>query len=459
MILKKDALKPGLFRKGENRYLVSEHDIDAIVATVPQIKEAGYRVPIYVEHPSTKDRLAFPIKTSNAALVAEVENDPYFHGWLDSVELDENKGLHLNMDVDDGFGSKLAKKGTFVSPQFGRWKDDEGKVWDMALHHVSVVRNPVNKNQSAKFEKTAVDGHLVSGGESTPVQMSLLEAIESGTEVFVFGINDMDGSQPGSPNPTTDGNSPAGTNPDEQGIQRVLQALQALGITIAPDSPLAHDLGALSDMLSSAGRANESASKKALTSASAGNNPNTQEQAAVIAMSQNTPATPAPAATPAVGQDETRIAQMSQALLAQDAQIKALVGIASSAKKSGYMSRIDALVKSGRLTPAASEKLKTEVGTFQFSMSAPDAETPLDVKLAIYEDLPAGAVLSEDQKIKQFAITETPVNQVSGFFSGNSEPERVQTEAGVDAILKELGIGSGNNAIVNAMAGLGGIGQ
>jgi hypothetical protein len=206
-------------------------------------------------------------------------------------------------------------------------------------------------------------------------------------------------------------------------IAQLKEAMKAMGIDVADDSPILQDVDAMSKVLSLLIEQMAGASKNISDPSQISPN----EQATVIAMSTETKTE----VTPPV--DSEKVIQMSAALVTQKGIIDQLLVEATNSRKQGYLSRIDALVRSGRCKKDKADAFRTEVGTYQFSVGA-TGQSALDMKLELLEELPEGAVLSAHEKIAQFSINETAVSGTSQFFTG---AEEVSDER-VNQILNEM---------------------
>lgn len=104
--------------------------------------------------------------------------------------------------------------------------------------------------------------------------------------------------------------------------------------------------------------------------------------------------------------------------------------------------RINSAMRSGRCTPATAEKLRQQANQFQFSADA-DTDPILEAKLALIEEMPAGAVWDEKEKITQmaqqakFTTEPQPAFMIDDEVLPATEKERDEI---VEAELREMGI-------------------
>ena len=276
--------------------------------------------------------------------------------------------------------------------------------------------------------------------------MSLAEAYSSGSKVIRFSLGDAEVPQPamqgqqGQPGQTPQ----AGNDPQGDALKtKLAEALQAMGITLSPDSPILLDTESMSRVLSMVVSMTADAAEKNKRNATAqgGSNPSgLSEQATVIAMSTTTETTTGTTTAPVTPeiQNDPRVTQMSNTILAQQARIDKLSQQFTIQGRQSYNDRITKCVKQGQCAKSRADELLTVANVFQFSDTAGDSKSELDIELAVYERLPIGACLNDSERIKQFSITETAVNQMSGFYAGDAEPD----VARVDALMAEYGMGA-----------------
>jgi len=453
MIVQKDLLKPNLYVKGDNAFVVSDADINEINESVPRLQSLGYRIPFWMEHPKLSERAAFPIKATDTAMINAAESDPWFSGWVRKVHKDDKSEIHVELEVPDEMGTRLTNTGSYVSPQFGQWIDDEGVKHKNVLHHVAATRKPVNPNQLKKFTTvalSAVDTEKADLGIDTilkpadnpaqPRRFTLAEAAEAGIQVFCFSLGD---TMPAGGNAEKDQLSQSPTPGQPSGQQdsdiksRMQQAMQILGVQVDPNSPIMQNADSMSKFLSML-LTLQTEAMGTLKSADAGNsNSELSEQATVIAMSKENENV---VVTPVQAQDDTRIVQMSQTLVAQEDKIRvmsqtnaALMGRVTSTMRADYMRRIDALKASGRSDVAIHTELTNMATAFQFSADSDPDKSELEFKIGVYEKLPEGAYWTTDEKIRVMSLQETKMADLSGGFFGNT----VVTNDRVNEILQE----------------------
>lgn len=447
MLLTKDVIKPGVYRKGDHRFLVDEKYIKGMLDSVPQLKQSGYQIPVFMEHPSVSERQAFPIRMDDAGLVAKVTSDPWFAGWLNGGKIDEDKTLHVDIDVPDQLGSRLASTGTFVSPQFGKWKDETGKVWDNAIHHMALTRVPVNKDQTNKFEKSAIDQKTGSVVGSRTIQMSQLS--EAGMETVRFSMSDADPPGPSNETEMGDDGSIEDSKELKEAASKFREALAALGIEIGEDAPISGDLKKLASIVGmlvqmTAESALEDQKKQDQGLKGGPGNNALQEQATVIAMSETTtnPQTPPTPPVPAV--DPVQFSELVAVTNKLRADRDAMAAALTTMSREKLSSRVNSLQQSGRCTAVEADAMRNQIGTYQFSLSGESNLQQLELEMTIREKLPMGAVIPVEQRTQpnQFSnLQSTPVAGMSSFFNQNTDAQGVPgdiDDARADEIFKEL---------------------
>lgn len=418
--LRKDVLRAGLYRKGGDEIEVTPEDITALNQDTKLLESRGYRAPFWVEHPGKGERKAAPIKLGTA-MAAEVERDPFFAGWVKSHVFGDDGTVRVEVQPDsEQQASKLIESGGFVSAQWGPFKDDEGNKYGQVFHHHALTRKPVNKQQSTTFEPVTAPVNRIKAAEMTePVRFSLDDIVEDESEDGIVRFADDEDGDDGTQSKGDDDKC-------TEACQKALKGLEAYGVTVAQDSPLAKHREGLADLLSTVSRMaayqereKESMSKE--TKGSGNGTASVSESPVVVQMSEEgAPAgeTPKPAHT-----NPDQVVQMSE-FTALQARSKRLEAIATDNARRDYARRIDAVVKSGRCTTERAKSLTDLANTHQFSDSTD--KTELDIRLETIEELPAGAVWTDEQKVQQFSAEELPH---SPFFSNSDEPSDEEIDA------------------------------
>jgi len=424
-------MRPGIYRKGNQAIVVEKADLTQMQSSIEKIKQAGYRIPAWMEHPGRKEPLAYPIKADDAEAIQQAESDPYFSGWVESGTLDQTSMFHVDIDPEESIGKRLEKTGTYVSPQFGRFKLPDGTILENALHHIALTRNPVNPKQSSDFipkkSESGVDHRSDSEQNSSPLQMSKISEALDDDEILRFSLGDA--AVPNQQTPNSNGTTDQGTG---NLLAKLTEALQAMGIQLAADSPILKDPESMGRVLSMIVDMTAQASRNVGMQANQmGGNPNQPptEQATVIAMSKETPETPE-VKTPV---DDINVVQMSQlktTVVAQQSRIDSLMAEISNNRRKSYNDRIDACVRSGRCSSAKGEALKNTASTYQFSGTGDD-KSELDTILGLIEEYPEGAMFTPDERAKQFSEKEIPISGTSQFFH-NAEVDDARVNAIVD---------------------------
>lgn len=459
--LRKDVLQPGLYQKNQRLYSVTGSEVQAMHRSVPDLQGLGYRIAVWKEHPGLKDWRAYPIAESDKDKIQLAERDPWFAGWVKDSVLGSDDRLGLDFDTNDDLAERLKEVGTFVSPQYGRLKIGD-RVFEKAIHHLALTRNPVNENQSNQFTAVEKTENPKSGIDGNPnisnvVQMSLTDAIAAGDTVS-FSMTDAVMHQS---NPTQPGANAGQQQPDHESdaISRFTEACSALGVQIDQSSPILKDprlmsrlTGVLADMTGDAAQTATQQQQQSGASGAPGTS-GLSQQSTVVAMSKTgtetstaTPpvVTPPTVTPPVVITDDTTVqmSRLNQALLIQDGKIKSQDGLinglmqrVTEQSRAAYEGRIANLSATGRIAAADADALRALAGTFQFSATSPESKGELDIRLEIYEKLPANSIMpmtgnTPTQMSQNYS--STPV-QSSAFFA-TTEPD----EARAASILDEL---------------------
>lgn len=452
-VLRKDVIGPNrVYQKNRNAWVVSADEVAEMNRSVSEIQSRGFRIPVWMEHPAVTDWRSFPIPEEKAE---EAEKDPWFVGWVTSGNIGTDGTLNLDFSADDGLAERLKGIGTFVSPQYGQF-DKNGPKLRQAVHHLALTRNPVNTHQTNRF--TPVEENSKISLDQTPEseqgirQMSLTDALAVGAPVR-FSMND---AVTPSSNPSVgqqSGSNSQQANPHDDAKQRFIEALAALGISVDPNSPIQADSRVLSRLTSMLADMTSDAADRQMQTLQSTTNPNGgtsngySQQATVVAMSktdtnQNVtqPAAPAPqvssqtasAAVPA-NFDMAQVVRMSQVMAEQEGHIKTLqaqnaglMNMVTQQTRKTYQDRINGLRNTGRITADDANALETLATTFQFSATSGDSKSELDIRLEVYEKLPANALSPVGnaalQTVQMSGYTETPVTQTNSQFFSDNEP-------------------------------------
>lgn len=161
-VLRKRVLRQGVFPHAEGVAFVTPETVGAIRNGVA--KMAGYRSPLWMEHPLKGERKNYPVKIGSD-LEKQLESDPWFAGWAKPVMV-EDGALDCDLEFrNDQIAADFEKSGGMVSPQYGTWEDDDGVKHDVTLHHVALTPRAVDRGQDTSFKPVSPSGKPWFAGE------------------------------------------------------------------------------------------------------------------------------------------------------------------------------------------------------------------------------------------------------------------------------------------------------
>lgn len=419
--LRKDALKAGNYRKGDEKIVVPEALVQRLNDNTKLLESRGYRNAFWMEHPGKGDRKGAPMKIGTQ-LAADAERDPFFAGWVKQHVLGDDGMVRVEVEPQsDDQAGKLIESGGFVSPQFGPFKDEEGNEYDHVFMHHALTRKPVNRGQSRTFEPVQPKTIRNAAEIAEPVQFSLddFEPDEDDADdptIVQLSDDDAAGGGESKPKPKADGEC-------SEACKATIEALAAFKVTVDPSSPIAKHREGLAELLSTVSRmaAHQERENEAMakdTESKAGNGTaSVAESPVVVTMSEGEAAAKGGAAAAVAHTDPKDVVQMSEftALKSRNSKLEAL---ATNGQRKEYGRRIEAALSSGRCTPDRAKAMTDLANTHQFSDS--DDKSELDIRLEVIEELPAGAVWTDEEKVVKFSALEAPR---SPFFTGADDDE------------------------------------
>lgn len=431
-VLVKDLMRPGLYFKGDRSILLDEPTLKRWVENYRSLSSAGYKIPVWYEHPAVTDKKrAYPVRDPEH--IREVESDPLFAGWVEDITYDPDSKVvsHAVRTGSDELARKLTTTGTFVSPQFGKWVDEDGKEWDSCVHHVALTTKPVAENQNQRFTwASSLRDQLSRGipGQCPDIcQLSLGDSLEEILKFALQGICQMGYSLDHS-NPEKE--SEAGMVKEQkdnpQSVRESFVAsLENFGILLKPDSPLMENpelLGRLVAMIAEhCGRKAEENLQQATPERK---NPQTAEL--TMPMSQND--TPKPDEAERISQLQEKLRQQesqSQRLLEQNRKLRAeqFSRDVEEAKK-----QVKHLLETGRCNKVQHDRLLAFLGgppvegvsAIQFSDDDSHQSAFADVlkEIRVRGENPEGTFFPlEGRKVDQFSFSNS-----SEFFQMEDAP-------------------------------------
>lgn len=466
--LTKDLMKPGVYRKGSTLVPITGERLSSWDVGQKQLRDAGYRVPVWMEHTAIDDHeRGYPVK--NPVKIAAIEKSPMFVGWLDDINYDQSKNLamHTLNALSDDTAAKMQETGVGVSPQFGPWKDDDGNTWNDVVHHVALTMKPVNPDQSLKFTPAQFSQMLTGmlAGEPNQVHRFSIDE-EISPELLLQQIQQFNYSggmfpqqQPQQPQqPSMGGVTPPagpqgqpGGYPSNDPKSQLMAGLNALGINVNPGSPVLNNPEALAEMLQVASRhAGEQAGMMG-TQGAAGQpgqpgqpaNQRPQEDDLTMPMSE--------AEAKVLTEKVTQLSEANTAAVEENkalkSQVRGLMVNQFSRDVEDAKRRINALLASGRCDKPQHDAMLARLGgpaatgivAIQFSDDNSHVSQFSDVakEIAIYEKLPEGTYWSaaeRGQREHQYQLSQSP------FYRSNDVAQE-PTEAETETFLQAFGYG------------------
>lgn len=423
----KDVLRPGVFRKGKDLIRVTGEDIKRGFLNFEKMKADGYKVPVIIEHAKPDDPEGLPVKSDQ---VSARDRAKYQAGWADTLTITEDGVLQVAMDVKSKDGLKLIKDvGTFISPQFGPWTPPgEAAPQPMTITHFALTPYPVDIGQNATFTEIPDSQPIEAAQLSQLVSFSMADMIPD--EKPDLGDTDKDDDSISDDSAAQQVKDQLPPEDNSATFGQIVEALGQLGVVLPQgtdhvNNPQALLAGLLTCLHhTNQAKAADAAAQQANQEPTPGQNPNIPDprlqgtkQENTFTMSQATAVTPDIKTLP-------EFVQMSQA-------VDALTAENTLMKRERYATRISNLVASGRMSPTKAAQLSAAVQTYQFSLTGSSTDiVKLDAQLELAEELPEGAILSGDERVKQMGLQE---QKTSGFFSINgSTMDPAEEDADLD---------------------------
>lgn len=402
----KDVLKPGTYRADGREVTVTEADLQSFVDDFHRMAESGYAVPVPWEHTDRDDDNGYPISLSDKRRIAARNRAKNNAGWVSDLFVE---GDTLKARVDIGLeedAARLEANGGFVSPQFGRWQAPDGTEYAKPITHLALTTHPVARNQDREFQPVALSELDLEPND--PLRFSLEDAVQ-----FTDTPPAAPPEAPAAPAP--DAEPPKADEAMEAMVKRAGECLRQIGIVL-PESVLQafpqDGMQVLCAAIDS-----HLATKQA---AKADEKPADAAQPGQVPAGVNTEPTTVSLSEPAneSGEPEAEEPAMSAEQIAQlselQSQNNALIAQATRLQREDYARRIGNVERSGRCSPDAANGMREMAEQHQFSESGDSS--PLDIKLSVYEELPAGAVWDDSQRVQQFSVG---TEQDGPFFSGD----------------------------------------
>lgn len=313
---RKDILKAGSFHTHAGRVSFGISDLLAMRDNFRAMKKAGLHVPLLYEHaePGSSDgapQLSINARDKNAAKVK------HGAGWIRDMDVTSDGRLVAELDATDKTAAEKLKNGSirFVSPEIRReYTDGAGNTYRNAVSHVALTHSPRNTDQkpfvALSCLQLSIEDMADEDEDKTPAEDESRDADET-------------------PNPDL----PKEASDEDQELEALLAQLEAFGLPLAANTnqdTLVHDLLIALKVASDAKSKAEAESEEKSDEDS---DDKVVEQAPGISMSLNTP-------------------EMK----------KFRDGLRRTTE-----SRIDALFRLQRITPAMRKQLKATASGIQLS--------------------------------------------------------------------------------------------
>jgi len=377
----KDVIKPGVYFAGGRSHTVTPEHLDSFVRNFKEMRQSNMKVPVPWEHPATTNQEAFPADEENAEEVARRERHRLNSGWVEDLYVDEDGTLKTKMNLREEDARKLSEIGGFVSPQFGTFIDGRGRTWNNAITHIALTNRPINDDQSDKFELVQFSLADIQGDKMADDDVEKQPAETPEPEEK----EETESSLPEAPS-----ESPKDLWPE------IREALSKLGIMIPDTAKVTGDLDVLLAAIASSG-----ASRDSERSEAEGDLKNSDDDGT--------------GKVPADVREETQTVSMS--IEEMNGEIASLREQVTISRRNGYLSRIDDLLTTGRITATKAAEMKNGLTSYQFSKEG-TADKQLETVLSVYEELPQGAYWTADEKVKNFSVKE---ERASSFFNDGDD--------------------------------------
>lgn len=379
----KDVIRPGVFRKGSEEFFVSEADIAAWVDGFRKMREEKLAVPVPWEHPGQDDPEYRPLTEKDKARLATKLNA----GFVEDLRIAEDGTLQAVLDVTDEDAARLESVGTFVSPNFGKFKDSSGRWWDKAISHIALTTKPVNVEQTRKFSRVNVSEL------NRTVSFSMADKVDMKTKDDA----PADDKDKGLILPGQEG--------DAETMKALIGQFAAMGIVLPTTIKLSGDLNVLLAAVATAGKAKSEG--KAMGDAAKVPGKPVEEKPATVQMSR---------------EEFEKVTAMSQSVADLQAQNESLIAELTASKKAALLGRINVAFDSGRCTKPRADKLREAAGTYAFSREPSEVERALE----LIEEMPAGACWSDEEKTAAFSSEGVREVKPSGFYKSQLDDEEAE---------------------------------
>ena len=353
----KSILKVGKYHSPDGVVEVTRDRLKHWESGFLNLSNSGYAIPIDWNHAEDLSEAA-PVLKKDRSAANTVGN---LSGFRVS---DDGESAEITLDVSDRRGAEQADSNrVFVSPViFPEWKDGSGRIHKDVITHVDFVNHPVDYTQSPfkKIDSTPVVACAIRMGLSKPFAMSA----EMGDEDEEKTSDAMAEATETVPDPV------------DPRVTALISALADMGINLPamPAAATPDDLiNALHDALVAGGPQDETAEVNG-------------------------------------GTEGPKMATTDPGYAAMSLRAKQSTDYATKLHRKSIITRLDALLKDGKCTPAEHNDQKTRVEAVRLSLdkNGDPLNTPAEDWIACREPLPKGALWSSVQRTRMGLTVPDP---------------------------------------------------
>lgn len=362
-ILKKAILADGRYESPDGEVIVTPARRKHWAKQHREMVAAGLAIPGGWDHSDD------PKKTTPIAAKNKKRSAAHNVSWLESLKpTSDGNALELAIDFPRQADYDTAEKNLVqVSPViYKEWKDGSGKVWKDVFTHVDLVTHPVDASQTPFVAPETI-------------ACSIRMGLETGKPVLYRMADDFgDEADDSDPPAETDENPdlPKGNDGDRQQFEAIIAHLSEIGIALPADTDDSNFIDRLLTALMTFNAQKQQQEEE--------DNEDDQEED--------------PMATEA-----------SPQFAAMSLRANAAHAYAENLHRQTISTRLDALAKSGRCTPAEVNAQTAHLGAVRLSLTAdgkPETSR-LEDWIASREALPVGACWDPTQRLRLAAVTET----------------------------------------------------
>ena len=379
----KQILRPGTYvvrspDGGRSEVKITPDRLRRYSDTFYKMRANGLKVPAPWRHDKSEP------------MAKEVKDARDYGGYWEEAWIGSDGALYGKLDAplaadSDKIGETVTEVSPYIQPE---WVDGKGNKYEDAMLHIALVQHPVAPDQPNFLREPAGDdGAAVTSQPAMALSLSLLVegAVEFADEVANSnGAGAGEGASASKPGAAAESVPDKASNPS---MQDVLAALESSGLSLPEDTTplnLAERIIVASKAL--AGKKAQEQEEEGL----AGQPGDTKQQPLPIAMAGEVMAV-----NKKVSDDGLTITFDSKEDRQQyEQQSEKSLEFSAEFVRNDYQRRVEALVHSGRVTPAyVNARLRPLMEGFELSLDSTGQKAPtqLDTVLDALEDLPENA--------------------------------------------------------------------